>query len=135
MNLNIPSINIEASTEGAWKSFPLLTEIKVKIARSGNKEAVSLRKKLIQEYRDANGKGDIPEVESHKINAKIYATAIIRDWKGVKSGKKVLKYTPEYALEILIDDKHEEFYSFVIRESMTIENFRNEVRKEDEKKQ
>jgi len=135
MNLNIPSINVESSTEGAWKAFPLMTSIKVKIARAGNKKAVALRKQLVQEYRDTHGKVEMSEADHHEINAKVYATAIIRDWKGIKSGKKVLKYNPECALEILIDDKHEEFYSFIIRESMTIENYRNEVRKEDEKKQ
>lgn len=123
LKLNLPSVDMDAASEGVW--FPFNDTISFKVARDGNpkhKRALQGKLKQIEKMRD---KGDYNRIE-HLTN-ELIVRYILKDWKGITEGKgKELPFAPDVALTILSDPKYEQIRNFILDSSRDEVEFETE---------
>lgn len=121
--LNVPSLDIDKSIEGVW--FNLTPEIAFKVARDGNPRHERALQSRVKRYRKLEEKGDSRQLK--QARNELIVQFILKDWKGLKDGKKELAYSEETALAIISDPQYESIKLFVIECSLDDSVFENEA--------
>lgn len=116
-----------AEVEGVW--VDLGDGGSVKVARLNNPNHKKALDHLRKPYKNMlrTGRG-LPDDVAEKISSQAMAEAILLDWKGLKGrdGKEVA-YSPEKALELLMDPALKDFRDNVAYLAMEQETFRKEA--------
>ena len=97
--------NEKAEIAGVW--IPLGSGAEIRIARLGNPEAQRAYRTLPVRIRRSIEQGLLDEKESLDFLNNFIITNIIKDWKGLVDGGKVMKFSTENALKML--KKHRRF--------------------------
>ena len=121
--LNLPSLNMDVSTEGKW--FQFNDDIRFKVARDGSpkhKRALQSKLKQIEKLRD---KGDYNRIE-HLTN-EMLVRYILKDWEGIEEeGGRALDFTQDNALSIISDPQYEQIKNFIVDCSRDESEFESE---------
>jgi len=124
MALNLGVTDAKAEIDGMWVDFPFNPSIKLKIARFMNHAHEQALKRLRKPY-EGFGKTMTDAQQTH-IFLEALAETVLLDWKGVKEGSKVVKYTPEEGFKALNDPAYRDFKEFVVSASADMNTFRKE---------
>lgn len=109
-NLNIPSIDIDLSTEGKWFEYGD-TGIAFKIARNGNPQHKRALMGKANQIKKLTEKGDFNR--ANRINDEMIAQFILKDWRGVKNANKSVDYTVDNGIALLTDPRYEDVANFI----------------------
>lgn len=120
----------DAAEEGKWFKVGKIMEVKVRRFRA--KKSLKVRETLEAPYKRAGqATAKIPEDAQEEIAHQHIARGIIADWKGVGDrDKKPVPYSPAAALRLL--KALPEFATTVINISLSMDNYREEEKKEVE---
>lgn len=124
MALNIGVTDSKAELDGAWVTFPLVTDIEVKIARFMNPHHENVLKKLRKPYTDY--KRQPSDEQANKILIESISEAVLLDWKGVKEDDKDVKYSKDEAIRILSMPEARDFLDFIVQASSDLNTYRKE---------
>jgi len=124
LNLNLPKLNIESETLGIW--FQYNDKISFKVARYGNVEYIKQMLKFREEYQPMLDDKKIEEEEAKRILAEIYASTILKDWRGIEDSGKELEYTVENGKEMLSDERYRDISEFITHRAQESSNYYEE---------
>ena len=123
LKLNLPSVDMDAASEGVW--FTFTDTISFKVARDGNpkhKRALQSKIKQIEKMRE---KGDYNRIEN--LTNELMVRYILKDWKGITEGDdKELPFAQDTALTILSDPQYEQIRNFIVDSSRDESEFETE---------
>ena len=121
--LNVPSLNMDLSTDGVWFNFT--PDISFKIARDGNPAHERALQAGIKRFRKMEEKGEIRQLK--QVRNELLTKYILKDWKGLTDGDEPLPYTQEAALAIISDPQYESIKLFILECSMDDSVFENDL--------
>ena len=123
MNLNVPSLNMDLSSEGVWFNFT--PDISFRIARDGNPAHERALQSRVKRFRKMEEKGEIRQLK--QARNEMLSQYILKDWKGLKDGNKDLPFSQESALAIISDPQYESIKIFILESSMDDTEFENDL--------
>ena len=85
--------------EGVWQ--PAGEGCELKIARLGNPESTRLLRRYERKYRRQIDNGTLSPEKDAEITARVYAEAILLDWRGMKESGVEVPYSTENAFRLL----------------------------------
>ena len=121
--LNVPSLNIDLSTEGVWFNFT--PTISFKVARDGNPQHERALQAGIKRFRKLEEKGEMRQLK--QARNELLTKYILKDWKGLTDANEPLPYTQEAALAIISDPQYESIRDFVMECSLDDSVFEDDV--------
>ena len=121
--LNVPSINMDLSAEGEWFNFT--PEISFKVARDGNPSHERYLQSNVKRFRKLEDKGEVRQLK--QMRNEIIVKYILKDWKGLKDGKKDFEFNQDNALAVISDPQYEAIKLFVLECSMDDMAFENDL--------
>jgi hypothetical protein len=101
--------DVKLETEGVWKDLGEGAELKV--ARIGNPAYNKEMQRLMKPYKHLVSRGALSEDVAQKILIEAMAKTILVDWKGLKDGGKVIKYSTKAAIDMLT--KYKDFRDLI----------------------
>lgn len=124
--------DLQKETQGVWIDFEV--GIRLRIARARNPAYRELMRKLTEPYRKTIREGGMEIEELEDLQRQIRAKTILLDWENIEDETgKTIEYSSEQALEFFKDLELRDFYTFVILQSETMDNFKKELVKDSEK--
>ena len=135
--LNSLATDKQKELEGIWVNYPG-TNAEFKIARLGNSNFQKYASRLSRSQIRKLTSGNIQAKEGLETIAPAIAKHIVLDWQNIeendKNGKSVLvEYSVEKATEIFANEQYQDLIIWIIEESQSVENYRVENLKEQEK--
>lgn len=101
MDIKNLKTNLDLESEGVWQ--PAGEGCELKIARFGNPLSSRLFSRYTRPYRRQIDNGTMDPDKQMEILCRVLAESILLDWRGLKEGGKVLKYSTEEAKRVLIE--------------------------------
>lgn len=118
-------VDPKAEIDGVWCEYVL--DIRVKIARIGNREYDAAIRSMSKPYTKGFRADRVPDEAMQDIVKKAVAKHIVKDWENIEDDDgSLIPYSPEAALEIFQNDEYRDFYKFVLACGNDAELFRRE---------
>lgn len=123
-DINTLAIDSDLAENGKWVTFPGTTAMFC-IRRHNSDCVEQLRTRLTMEHYDTLTGEDkeLADKVAADIETQVMAGAVLADWKGIGSGGKELKYTPEVGAKYLADASFKDIRQFVERVSINRSNW------------
>ncbi len=112
------AIDAEAALSGV--TVDLGNGESVKVARAGNPAFLKELRKVAKKFGTAFQ--SLPEEKLEQLSMEIYCRTVLLGWEGFEK-----PYTPETAVEVMLDPANVEFRELVERLASTNETFRKEL--------
>lgn len=126
LDLETLAVDPKKARDGTWVNA---YGAKFKVARFNNRAAESARASALADFYQKLSERDGAKVDPHDeeklqdIQARIMADHVLVDWKGIAQNGKELKYSAATAYKILRDEKYQDLFNLIVRESLKYENF------------
>lgn len=117
------STNKKLEDEGVWVDIG--DGGKLKIARAGNKKAVSYSRQVAKPHMAQIQFGKLSDEVATQIACEVMAECILLDWQGMTDGGVDLPYSKENALKMLTD--YPDFRDYVSQIANERKTFQKEI--------